>query len=167
MFYLKVLLIAKLYTFALTHCLIFFSITDFVSSDCGSSDTYTDDNSITWSGDDDYLRNGEPHVVQTDSISPVMDTLRAFTTPNKNCYTMEATKGAQDIVWANFYYGNYDNKPSPPTSSLQFDGNHWTRVETTSTGYVYDDVIYNVKGDSLSVCVAQTRQDQFPIFIGP
>ncbi|KAL8501624.1 hypothetical protein ACS0TY_020947 [Phlomoides rotata] len=135
---------------------------NFVSIDCGSSDAYKDDNSIDWSGDDDYVQNGESYTVQTESISPVMDTLRAFTTRNKNCYSMEAAKGTRVLIRASFYYGNYDNKSSPPSFALQFDGNHWAWVDTTSTGYVYHEVIYEVKGDSLSVCVAQTTVDQFP-----
>ncbi|KAI3450474.1 hypothetical protein Pfo_007139 [Paulownia fortunei] len=130
-------------------CILSVSADVFVSIDCGSSDTYTDENLIVWTGDDSYIQNGESQVVQnSNSISPVMDTLRVFTTRKKNCYSVEANKGEKVLVRASFYYGNYDKKSSPPTFDLQFDGNYWVTVET-SRGYV-------------SVCVAQTKQGQFP-----
>lgn len=96
------------------------------------------------------------------SISPVMDSLRVFTTRKKNCYSVEANKGERVLVRASFYYGNYDKKSSPPTFDLQFDGNYWVTVETSSTDYVYYEVTYVVKGDYVSVCVAQTKPGQFP-----
>ncbi|RVW56960.1 Retrovirus-related Pol polyprotein from transposon TNT 1-94 [Vitis vinifera] len=62
----------------------------------------------------------------------------------------------------NFYYGNYDQKSSPPTFALQFDGNPWATVVTSSDLVIYYEAIYAVKGDSTSVCVAQTHANQFP-----
>lgn len=64
---------------------------------------------------------------------------------------------------ATFYYGNYDGKNSPPTFALQFDGNKWwDEVETSTTEYYYKEVIYVMKRDSITVCVAQTKAGQFP-----
>lgn len=146
-----------------SYYIYFFCSIVFVSIDCGTSDSYTDDNLITWTGDDDNMQNGESHVVQTAySVSPVMDTLRAFTTRSKNCYAIEATKGERVLLRATFHYGNYDNRSSPPTFDLQFDGNRWASVETSIDGLVYYELIYVVKGDYVSVCVAQTQPDQFP-----
>ncbi|KAG8387769.1 hypothetical protein BUALT_Bualt02G0055700 [Buddleja alternifolia] len=144
-------------------CILSASADVFVSIDCGSSDIHTDENLIIWSGDNIYIQNGESRVVQnSNSISPIMDTLRVFTTRKKNCYFIEAKKGERVIVRASFYYGNYDQKSSPPSFDLQFDGNHWVTVETSNTEYVYYEIIYVVKGDSISVCVAQTKPGQFP-----
>lgn len=66
------------------------------------------------------------------------------------------------LIRASFYYGNYDNKSSPPKFDLQYDGNYWTTVETTSTDYVDYELIYVMKRKSISVCLAQTEQGQFP-----
>ncbi|KAL0370035.1 UNVERIFIED_CONTAM: hypothetical protein Sangu_0321600 [Sesamum angustifolium] len=134
-----------------------------VSIDCGSSDSYKDDNLIVWTGDDGYVQGGESHSVQSsNSISRVMDTLRVFTTQKKNCYHIDSVRQGRVLVRASFYYGNYDGKSSPPTFDLQFDGNHWATVQTSITVYVYHEVTYVTKKDSISVCVAQTNPAQFP-----
>ncbi|KAM7522259.1 hypothetical protein LguiA_012161 [Lonicera macranthoides] len=134
-----------------------------LSIDCGSSDVSTDENSIIWIGDNDLIQNGETHVVQsTNSLSHVMDTLRVFTTHKKNCYSWEANKGVQVLVRASFYYGNYDKKSSPPTFDLQFDGNHWDSVVTSMDQMVYYENIYVLQMDSISICIAQTKEGQFP-----
>ncbi|KAL5831327.1 hypothetical protein ACOSQ4_016681 [Xanthoceras sorbifolium] len=92
-----------------------------------------------------------------------MTTLRVFTTRNKNCYSIEeAGKGTRFLLRASFYYGNYDNKASPPIFDLQFDGNHWVTVTTSMDTTVIYEAIYVAKGDTISVCVAQTYSDMFP-----
>lgn len=137
----------------------------FVSLDCGSSEAYTDhETSIDWLGDVDYVANGESHVVPSNnSISHVMDTLRVFTSRTKNCFLIdEIEKGGKVLIRASFHYGNYDGKSNPPSFALQFDGNHWASVSTMSDQLVYYETIYVVKGDYLTVCLAQTEENQFP-----
>ncbi|KAF3454181.1 hypothetical protein FNV43_RR04628 [Rhamnella rubrinervis] len=73
-----------------------------------------------------------------------------------------AGKGEKVLVRARFYYGNYDKKSFPPTFDLQFDGNHWTSVETTADTTVFYEVIYVLKDDHTSICLAQTHPNQFP-----
>ncbi|GFQ06360.1 senescence-induced receptor-like serine/threonine-protein kinase [Phtheirospermum japonicum] len=148
----------------LISALCIFSVSADVSIDCGSSDIYTDENIIIWTGDNDFMQNGESMVVQSsNSISHVMDTLRVFTTRKKNCYSVPYSgKGERVLVRASFNYGNYDKKSAPPTFDLQLDGNRWVTVETSSTGYVYYEAIYVPKGDDVSACVAQTKPGQFP-----
>ncbi|KAF8396708.1 hypothetical protein HHK36_018335 [Tetracentron sinense] len=135
----------------------------FVNLDCGSSDIYTDENSLIWYGDDSYIQNGESKTVQASSSIPhVLSTLRVFSTRKKNCYSFDAGTGGKVLVRASFYYGNYDKKSSPPTFDLQFDGNYWATVVTSSDQAVYYEAIYDIKGQSLSVCLAQTKPDQLP-----
>ncbi|XP_020423107.1 uncharacterized protein At1g24485 [Prunus persica] len=134
-----------------------------VSIDCGSSDSYTDENSIKWVGDDDFVQNGESQVVQTtNGVSNVMGTLRVFSTRKKNCYSIKAEKGSQFLVRASFYYGNYDKKSAPPSFDLQLDGNYWNTIQTSAEGVVYYEVIYITKGDSIELCLAQTQPNQLP-----
>lgn len=134
-----------------------------VSIDCGSSDSYTDENSIKWVGDDDFVQNGKSQVVQTtNGVSHVMGTLRVFSTRKKNCYSIKAEKGSQFLVRASFYYGNYDKKSAPPSFDLQLDGNYWNTIQTSAEGVVYDEVIYITKGDSIELCLAQTQPNQLP-----
>ncbi|KAL7153749.1 hypothetical protein ABFS83_04G189400 [Erythranthe nasuta] len=145
-------------------CILSTSANVFVSIDCGSSKTtYTDENLIVWTGDEAYMQNGESKVVQTsNSVSPVMDTLRVFTTRKKNCYSIEASKGERVIVRASFFYGNYDGLSSPPSFDLHFDGNYWVTVDTSGAEYAYYEATYVTRLDYVSVCVAQTKPGQFP-----
>nr|XP_017246550.1 PREDICTED: uncharacterized protein At1g24485-like isoform X2 [Daucus carota subsp. sativus] len=134
--------------------------------DCGSTSTafYTDSFINVWQGDGDLIQNGVPRRVQSSTADsdPVMDTLRVFTTRKKNCYAFNADKGGRVLVRASFKYGNYDGKSSPPTFDLHFDGNFWTTVETSIDEVVTYEATYVVKGDVVSVCVAQTKPNQFP-----
>ncbi|KAK9065903.1 hypothetical protein SSX86_015305 [Deinandra increscens subsp. villosa] len=135
--------------------------TVFVSIDCGASGSYTDENTIVWKGDNDLISNGVPHIVQSNySVSRVMDTLRVFTTPLKNCYSVEVEEGEKVLVRAGFNYGNYDQKSNPPSFDLHFDGNFWINVNGSELK-VYE-AIYVAKKKVVSVCVAQTNRGQFP-----
>ncbi|KVI11974.1 Malectin-like carbohydrate-binding domain-containing protein [Cynara cardunculus var. scolymus] len=135
----------------------------FWSVNCGATDFYTDENSISWAPDDSLVSNGLARVVQSsNSISPVLDSLRVFTSRKKNCYSTPVTKGEKLLVRASFNYGNYDRLSSPPKFDLHFDGNFWTTVETTASGAQVYEATYVTKGDAASVCVAQTNPNQFP-----
>uniref|UniRef100_U7DTC9 Malectin-like domain-containing protein n=1 Tax=Populus trichocarpa TaxID=3694 RepID=U7DTC9_POPTR len=118
------------------HVLLFLALFVFsanadVSIDCGASESYTDENSITWRGDDDIFQNSFSEVVQSsNTVSHVMSTLRVFTSRKKNCYFIRVDKGPL-LVRASFYYGNYDRELSPPSFDLLIDGNHWTKVITS------------------------------------
>ncbi|KAK1587242.1 hypothetical protein Q3G72_010930 [Acer saccharum] len=138
----------------------------FESIDCGGSGYYTDENFIVWTGDDEFMQNiGDTKVVQSgNAVSDhVMSTLRVFSsTRKKNCYSIDVDKGVQVLVRASFYYGNYDKKSAPPSFDLHFNGNYWDTVETSSENVVYYEAIFVVKDNGVSVCVAQTKPNQFP-----
>ncbi|KAJ6305797.1 hypothetical protein OIU78_021179 [Salix suchowensis] len=134
-----------------------------VSIDCGASETYRDENSLVWIGDDGFFKNSESAVVRsTTTVSHVMSTLRVFTSLKKNCYTIRADKGSLLLVRASFFYGNYDKKSSPPSFRMLFDGNYWATVKTALDQLVYFEVVYVVKSDTTSICLAQTQPHQLP-----
>lgn len=142
---------------------LFFSkpcLTVFVSIDCGSSQSSTDENNIRWVGDGDYIQHGESHDVYLGS-NP-LSTLRAFPNRKKSCYSIRVGKGEKILTRASFYYGNYDKKFSPPVFDLQFDGNYWATVNSSSYYYVDYEAIYITKGNFTSICVAQTKPNQIP-----
>ncbi|XP_026420452.1 probable LRR receptor-like serine/threonine-protein kinase At1g51810 [Papaver somniferum] len=152
----------------------------FVSIDCGSSSLkpHTNDNSIVWVGDDPYIQNGETHKVMIEPPnvkawdSHVMSTLRAFPTRKKNCYSIDIEDKDEDatnttvervLVRASFYYGNYDDKSTPPTFNLQFNGNSWSQIVTHQDNIIYTEMVYSLtKGNSISICLAQTQPDNIP-----
>ncbi|KAH9780819.1 protein kinase domain-containing protein [Citrus sinensis] len=137
----------------------------FLSIDCGSSESYTDENGIEWTGDDAYIQNGDNKTVAYPSLVPYpMSTMRVFSTRKKNCYSFKVDEGERVLVRASFYYGNYDRKNSPPVFDLQFDGNFWTTVNTSLRSYdvLSYEAIYVVKRNFTSICVAQTKPGQLP-----
>ncbi|XVF05591.1 hypothetical protein REPUB_Repub05bG0185900 [Reevesia pubescens] len=135
-----------------------------VSIDCGSSEIYSDEYFIGWVGDENYIQHGESVELQSsNSVYRPMRTLRVFDTERKkNCYSIVTDKGTKVLVRASFFYGNYDGKSTPPSFDLQFNGNHWVTVETSSDEIVYYEAIYVNKMDTVSVCVAQTSPNMFP-----
>lgn len=134
-----------------------------LSIDCGSSDSYTDENSIKWVGDDAFVKNGKSQVVQIpNGVSNVMSTLRVFSTRKKNCYSIDAEKGAQFLVRGSFYYGNYDKKSDPPTFDALLDGNFLDTIRTSIEDVVYFEVIYVATNGSIELCLAQTKPNQLP-----
>ncbi|KAB1212178.1 hypothetical protein CJ030_MR5G001740 [Morella rubra] len=140
----------------------------FVSIDCGSISGYTDGNSIRWSGDGNYTLNGLGYEIDFPLFRAghVVSTLRAFTTPKKNCYTIyNLENGERVLVRATFYYSNYDGKNNPPSFDLLFDGNLWRSLNLSEYGedkILTTEVIYAVIGNSTSICVAQTVPNQRP-----
>ncbi|XP_061945581.1 uncharacterized protein At1g24485-like [Populus nigra] len=151
-------------------CLVFLLLAFFAFSanadvfiDCGASDVYTDGNSIVWMGDSDMFQDSQAEVVQSSkTMSPVMSTLTVFTTRKKNCYSFSENKGNPLLVRASFFYGNYDKKSSPPSFDMHIDGNDWATVKTSLDQLVYYEVVYVSKGDTTSICLAQTQPNQFP-----
>lgn len=134
-----------------------------VSFDCGASESYTDDNFLAWTGDDDLFKDSQSEVVQSsNTVSHVMSTLRVFTTRKKNCYSIPEDKGSLLLVRASFFYGNYDRKSSPPSFDMHFDGNEWATVKTSLDKLVYYEVVYVSKSDTTSICLSQTQPNQFP-----
>nr|DAD42573.1 TPA_asm: hypothetical protein HUJ06_000803 [Nelumbo nucifera] len=121
----------------------------FLSIDCGSSDSFTAPNNITWVGDDLYIKGAKDtqncltsQTVQSADNSPVAHqytTRRVFSTGKKNCYSIG------DVGKGN-----------------QFDGNRWATVASCTTDPVYYEVIYHTKFDNISVCVAQTDPGHQP-----
>ncbi|KAJ6353976.1 hypothetical protein OIU76_002912 [Salix suchowensis] len=101
-------------------------------------------------------------VRSNNTVSHVMSTLRVFTSLNKNCYTIRADKGSLVLVRASFFYGNYDKKSLPPSFVLLLDGNYWSTVKTTLDEPGIYEVMYVVKSDTTSICLAQTQPHQLP-----
>ncbi|XP_026400498.1 probable LRR receptor-like serine/threonine-protein kinase At1g05700 [Papaver somniferum] len=146
--------------------------------DCGSSspEPYTDKSSLVWVADDQYVKTGETRNVITKDLPPawdshVMSTLREFSILKKNCYSLDVDNKSEDstsvervLLRASFFYGNYDNKSSPPTFRLQFNGNNWTQVVTSMDRVVYHEVVYSLNSISstIIVCLGQTNVDNFP-----
>ncbi|MED6108959.1 hypothetical protein PIB30_029058 [Stylosanthes scabra] len=139
------------------------SQTTFVSINCGSSEPFTDpQTNITWTQDDAYIDHGQSFNVSLGLGT--FSTLRAFhnNTLRKNCYEIEVQKGEKVLTRASFFYGNYDDKFSPPVFDLIFDGNYWGTVITSISDHVDYEAIYVTKGNYTNVCVSQSNPNHIP-----
>ncbi|KAF3783581.1 putative LRR receptor-like serine/threonine-protein kinase [Nymphaea thermarum] len=141
-----------------------FAGTMFLSIDCGGTANRTDELGINWVVDDGYIMTGKTAKVQvTNTYAQEDQTLRYFSSQKKSCYVIPGVAtGRKHMVRASFFYGNYDGKSSSPSFDLQFDGNPWVTVYTSSSESYYREVIYAPKRDKISVCVARTSPDQIP-----
>ncbi|XP_031485803.1 probable LRR receptor-like serine/threonine-protein kinase At1g05700 [Nymphaea colorata] len=141
-----------------------FAGTMFLSIDCGGTANSTDELGTNWVVDDGYIMTGKSAKVQvTNTYAQEDQTLRYFPFQKKSCYVIPGVaRGRKHMVRTSFFYGNYDGKSSPPSFDLQFDGNPWLTVETSSSESYYHEVIYAPKRDNISVCVAQTSPDRIP-----
>ncbi|KAL4312947.1 hypothetical protein GQ457_01G038900 [Hibiscus cannabinus] len=137
---------------------------DWLRIDCGSDTSYKDANGDTWNSDDDYVKTGDNKQVAPSSSSEVeqLNTLRVFSEQNKNCYTLPTPSSTRYLVRAMFWYGNYDGFSKPSTFDLEFDGNKWATVVTNMNNFTYYEMIYATRGDSISICLARTQDQQFP-----
>ncbi|XWS28895.1 hypothetical protein CRYUN_Cryun25bG0111100 [Craigia yunnanensis] len=133
---------------------------DWKRIDCGSDSSYEDANGDTWKTDEDFIKTGDNKQVSQNSSSKVeqLNALRVFTEQNKNCYTLPTPTSTRYLVRAMFLYGNYDGLSKPPTFDLEFDGNKWATVVTNMIDFTY----YATKGESISICLVRTQDQQFP-----
>lgn len=136
-------------------------ITVFISIDCGAATGHVDENNIRWVGDDQFIKTGESQVVKS-ANSTVMSTLRVFSSHKKSCYTIGVERSTRVLVRAGFFYGNYDGKSLIRSFDLQLDGNYWDAVITSIDNVNYYEAIYVPKGNTTSVCVAQTLMGHLP-----
>ncbi|KAF3784046.1 hypothetical protein EJ110_NYTH28912, partial [Nymphaea thermarum] len=136
----------------------------FLSIDCGETGNHFDRLGFNWVGDDGYIKTGKATQVRnSDRYDQEFNSLRYFPSQKKSCYVIRGVnRGRKHMVQAHFFYGNYDGKSSPPSFNLQFDGNHWDSVTTSSSISYYWEMIYAPKRDNISVCVARTSPDQIP-----
>ncbi|RWR95505.1 Malectin-like carbohydrate-binding domain-containing protein [Cinnamomum micranthum f. kanehirae] len=135
--------------------------TVFISIDCGATNGHVDENNIRWVGDDQYIKTGERHVAMS-ANNTVMSTLRVFSSPKKNCYTIGIEQGTRILVRAGSFYGNYDKQSLEPSFDLKLDGNYWNTVTTSIDNVKFYEAIYVPKGNTSSVCVAQTIMGNIP-----
>ncbi|KAG0484006.1 hypothetical protein HPP92_012090 [Vanilla planifolia] len=134
------------------------------SIDCGAAKSYTDGRGISWVSDSGLIKTGRVETIaNATSFSDSMATLRVFPTGKRNCYTISVPTGGQFVLLrASFFYGNYDGKDSPPTFDIEFDGNRWATIQTSSDFVDIAEVIYIVSGSSIVFCVVQTNAGELP-----
>ncbi|OWM89336.1 probable LRR receptor-like serine/threonine-protein kinase MEE39 [Punica granatum] len=134
--------------------------------DCGAESSYdTFDDGSHWEADENYIESGMNKNVSTNSLTKLtqLNTLRVFTKGSRNCYNLPTPAAMRYFIKASFFYGNYDRRSKGPTFDLEFNGNKWATIETSSTTIQYQEVIHTSQGsNNVSVCLVRTEDKQFP-----
>lgn len=133
-----------------------------VNENCGATVDYTDSTGREWVPDGICVKGGEVRELEGDNRD-VMQILRLFTA-HKSCYTIGLNKGKRVLIRASFKYGNYDGRFSPPSFDLQLQGRPWDTVDPTHDEdyYTFMEVIYVAQRVCVSVCLVQTKPNNFP-----
>ncbi|KAL9294029.1 putative Malectin-like domain-containing protein [Arabidopsis thaliana] len=162
-----VLLLAFISTLAIVH-LVQAQDQKGISIDCGTTGSYVDSNNVTWVGDNGFVTTGESINI-TDVTTKPINTLRYFPTGQTNCYTnIPVTKGRKTLVRTKYYYENYDDKFSPPSFDIVYDGKHRDSIDITESllddedTFYFSEVIFAPASENISVCLLRTSPSDNP-----
>ncbi|OAP06583.1 hypothetical protein AXX17_AT3G40140 [Arabidopsis thaliana] len=163
----RFLLLAFISTLAIIH-IVQAQDQNGISIDCGTTGSYVDSNNITWVGDNGFVTTGESINI-TDVTTKPINTLRYFPTGQTNCYTnIPVTKGRKTLVRTKYYYENYDDKFSPPSFDIVYDGKHRDSVDITESllddedTFYFSEVIFAPASENISVCLLRTSPSDNP-----
>ncbi|XP_031268733.1 putative leucine-rich repeat receptor-like protein kinase At2g19210 [Pistacia vera] len=135
----------------------------FISIDCGANSNYTDSQTgLYYVSDASFVETGISSSValsyQSDSLEKPLWTLRSFPEGSKNCYHVKVTEHGRYLMRAYFFYGNYDEKVTPPKSfDLYLGVNLWDSVVLgdVSTS-IFKEIIHVSPSNYIDVCLVNT-----------
>ncbi|CAA6672844.1 unnamed protein product [Spirodela intermedia] len=135
------------------------SSTGFISIDCGldGATNYTESTmNIIYSPDALYVNAGENRRVSPETnltgLFEYYKTLRSFSNGTRNCYTLQPlVKGRKYLVRAEFQYGNFDGRDSPPTFDVYLGIHFWWTVPPDEFSRL--EIIVVSPGESMQVCL--------------
>ncbi|KAL1214999.1 hypothetical protein V5N11_007775 [Cardamine amara subsp. amara] len=141
---------------------VILSLAENINIDCGASESYVDSDNIKWLDDSGLFTTSESFEIPGKIPQP-FNKLRSFPSGESNCYTIPATKGGKTLVRTMFYYGNYDNKNSPPSFTVVYDGKLLERVVTEAAPVISSsEVIFAPASEKISVCLRRTSPSDVP-----
>jgi hypothetical protein len=141
----------------------------FLSIDCGSDVSYTDNNTgIFWETDANYTSTGRNikniTVPRIDSLwNPKQDaTLRYFNDPrSRDCYVLPVQSGETYLIRATFFYGSLGNDSIPISFTIYVDSanlgiaNWGPGTYTNPDSEYWTEVIYSASKNTLDVCLVR------------
>eukprot|EP00249_Psilotum_nudum_P024644 c29248_g1_i1 orf=2870-5629(+) len=137
-------------------------VTGFISIGCSwVSASYSDSRTgIMWTSDTNFIQNlGRCVPLPMDTSSQI----RIFPDGVKNCYTLSTLVGQQYLIRGNFYYGNYDQKSSPPVFNISIDATPVFQVFTSETIMKSYEMIVSATSYVLSYCLIKIPQGGTPL----
>ncbi|KAJ0236102.1 LRR receptor-like serine/threonine-protein kinase [Hirschfeldia incana] len=127
----------------------------FISIDCGSGSSYTDDTTgINYVSDSSFVETGVSRQLSF-AAQRQLQHLMSFPEGSRNCYTLipNQGKGKKYMIRASFMYGNYDGDGIPPEFDLFLGGNLWTNLSFNTPDPVTKEIIYLSQSDKIFVCL--------------
>ncbi|KAK1571603.1 hypothetical protein Q3G72_019975 [Acer saccharum] len=120
-----------------------------------------------WAPDTWYINTGIAKYIQPQpniNVPGYMNSLRYFPHGVKNCYKVFPDPTYKFLFRAGFYYGDYDGLSRPPTFDLLLDGGFWATVNSSESehGPIYKEILYSPKGESTSICLVKTHDNEVP-----
>ncbi|TXG49649.1 hypothetical protein EZV62_025524 [Acer yangbiense] len=120
-----------------------------------------------WAPDIGYINTGIAKYIQPQpniNVPGYLNSLRYFPHGVKNCYKVFPDPKYKFLFRAGFYYGNYDGLSRPPTFDLLLDGGFWATVNSSESehGPIYKEILYSPKGESTSICLVMTHDNEAP-----
>eukprot|EP00249_Psilotum_nudum_P024646 c29248_g2_i1 orf=384-2843(+) len=137
-------------------------VTGFISIGCSwISASYSDSTTgIMWTSDTKFIQNlGTCVPLPMDMNSQI----RIFPDGIKNCYTLSTLVGQQYLIRGNFYYGNYDQKSSPPVFNISIDATLVFQVLTSQTVMKSYEIIVTATSYVLSYCLIKIPRGGTPL----
>ncbi|XP_044479485.1 LRR receptor-like serine/threonine-protein kinase IOS1 [Mangifera indica] len=135
----------------------------FISIDCGATSNYTDPTTgLYYVSDSSFIATGVTYSVsatyQLDSLQKPLWNLRSFPEGSKNCYHIKVTKQSRYLIRANFFYGNFDDKATPPQSfDLYLGVNQWDSIVLGNVStIVFREIIHFSPSDYIDICLVNT-----------
>ncbi|CAM6129476.1 unnamed protein product [Calypogeia fissa] len=143
----------------------------FISIDCGSNESYTDNvTGIQWSTDDAFISTGKNvdnlFVESNTSLNErQVGSLKFFdTSRSKNCYSVAVQSGQTYVIRATFYMGNLSNIGANGSFEVWVDFQNWIGFPwDDSTRYIeyMSEMIYNAPASTVDVCLARLNGPTF------
>ncbi|XP_047310350.1 probable LRR receptor-like protein kinase At1g51890 [Impatiens glandulifera] len=145
-----------------------FSLTGFISLDCGRSNGYTDrDTGLRYNSDNNFIDTGVSHIIapehQSNSLYQQFMYVRNFPKGTRNCYTLKVPAQANGsrttfLIRGRFMYGNYDNNHSLPSFDLHIGVDIWDTVLIYNESVpIRKEIIYVPNSDFIQVCLINTN----------
>ncbi|KAK1355422.1 putative LRR receptor-like serine/threonine-protein kinase MEE39 [Heracleum sosnowskyi] len=143
-----------------------FDMSGWTSIDYGINDMRWE-GMLLWDVDSNYTQTRSNKLVQKETIRDEFNTLRFF--PNStqdNCYIVPAKAAIiRHIIWAGFYYGNYDGLSSPPTFNILINDVKWTTINKSKNNGepFYEEIMYEKNGSGFfKICLEEIKDGGVP-----
>ncbi|KAK9096911.1 hypothetical protein Sjap_022408 [Stephania japonica] len=137
---------------------------------CGATKETLSGN-LQWTTDEGFITVGNKTTLDAPDLVPILATLRFFPdqSAKKYCFVIPVTKGGKYAVRTTYYYGGFDGGKEPPVFDQIIEGTLWSTVNTTedyANGLSsYYEIVVQVTGKTLSICLARNQQTATSPFI--